>query len=125
MKREETLPPRTWISLGANAYQGTQVQRTGTAASHNPSRDRRCHLLVSAMVNTGTNASAQAFPCVKIAMAPTVPYARLSRTHPVFANRAKQSVLTSIPKVVRCSVITRALDSCTNGDPRNRTAAKI
>src|SRR6516225_7578809 len=103
-------------------YHGTPANKTGTAASHNPHFLRSHHRLVSAMVNPGTNARAQALPRVKMANTATTPNAKPWPVCPVLANEAKHRVLTSIAKVTRCSGITRALDSCTNGDAKNRIA---
>lgn len=71
--------------LGAKPYHGTHVTRTRTAASHNPSRRERRHLLVSARVIPGTKRSAQSLPCVRMATA-TEPLPR-----EVMVKRAKGS----------------------------------
>jgi len=74
------------------------------------------HRLVRATVIPGTKPSAQALAWVRMATAAIALKARASPIRPVLAKRAKHNVLSSIPRVERCSVITRPLDSCTSGD---------
>src|SRR5689334_5111034 len=125
--QKEKAPPTQPSSAmpDVRKYHGTQVIETGAAESHKPHRRKSHQRLVNAMVNPGTSASAQALPRVNIATDAIMPNVSPSAILPVFANRAKQRALTSIPRVTRCSVVTRTLDSCTRGDIRNNRAANI